>query len=203
MPETVFAWQLAGLSPRQDGERLMSAVSIQEIESVLAAFPGLASVTVVEHGTAPDDQYLIAYVTPAGTGLDVPALHSHARRFLPAERTLAAIVVLDELPVTADGTVDLAALPEPDLEGLLPYRAPATPRQEALCALFAEALGVVRCGVDNDFFKLGGRSVDATLLAARISTELGVRIAMADLFRAPTPGDLDRRVSAREAGAAK
>ena len=73
-------------------------------------------------------------------------------------------------------------------------RAPATPRQEALCELFAQVLGVARCEVDSDFFDLGGRSVEALVLAGRISAAVGVRITMADLFKAPTVADLDRRL---------
>ncbi len=79
---------------------------------------------------------------------------------------LAAFPGLADIAVVEHGA-DLAGLPVPDLTGLLPYRAPATPRQETLCELFAEVLGVARCGV---------------------------RISMADLFKAPTAGDIDRRL---------
>jgi aryl carrier-like protein len=75
-----------------------------------------------------------------------------------------------------------------------PYQAPATPRQEILCELFAQVLGVARCGTGSDFFDLGGRPVEAMVLAARINAALGVRITMADLFKAPTVADLDRRL---------
>ncbi|MGH3284678.1 MAG: phosphopantetheine-binding protein, partial [Streptosporangiaceae bacterium] len=51
-----------------------------------------------------------------------------------------------------------------------------------------------RCGVGSDFFDLGGRSVEAMMLAGRISAALGIRLTMADLFKAPTVGDLDRRL---------
>ncbi len=175
-----------------DGERLMGPVSIQGAESALAAFPGLANVTIVEQGAVPADQCLVAYVAPSGPGLDVPALHAHARRLLPGDLMPAAIVVLDEIPVTADGTIDRKVLPVPDLGGLMPYLAPGTARQETLCTLFAEVLGVARFGVDNDFFRLGGQSVEAMLLAGRISAALGVRMSMADLFKAPTVAELDR-----------
>lgn len=177
-----------------DGEPLMDSAAIGEVKSALAAFPGLADVAVVEHGAEPADQCLITYVTPAGAGMDLPGLHAYARKILPNGKMPAAIVVVDEIPVTTAGAVDLAALPAPDLDGLLPYRAPATPRQEILCGLFAEILGVARCGVDNDFFDLGGRSVEAMLLAGRISAALNVRMSMADLFKAPTVGDIDRRL---------
>src|SRR5579859_7107472 len=106
----------------------------------------------------------------------------------------AVIMAVDQIPVTAAGTADAAALPVPELSGLLPYQPPATPRQELLCELFAQVLGVARSSINNDFFDLGGRSVEAMLLAVRINADLDVRITMADLFRAPTVADLDRHL---------
>jgi Phosphopantetheine attachment site len=103
-------------------------------------------------------------------------------------------LAVDEIPVTTAGAVNAAALPVLELAGLLAYHPPVTPRQETLCEIFAEALGVARCGVSSDFFDLGGRSVEAMLLAGRISTAFGARVSMADLFRAPTAGDMDRRL---------
>jgi len=173
----------------------MAPESIGAARAALAAFPGLADVTVIEHGAGPEEQCLIGYVVPSGPGLDVSGLHAYARKSLPDGSMPAAIMVVDEIPVTAAGTVDAAALPVPELSGLLPYRAPATPRQEILCELFAEVLGVARCGTGSDFFDLGGRSLEAMVLAGRISTALGIRISMAELFRAPTVADMDRRLS--------
>ena len=173
---------------------MMTPDSTGEARAALAAFPGLADVTVVEHGAGRDDQCLIAYVVPSGPGLDVPELHAYARKSLPDGSMPAAIMVVDEIPVTAAGMVNAAALPVPELSGLLPYLAPATPRQEILCELFAQVLGAARCGTGSDFFDLGGRSVEAMVLAGRISTALGIRISMADLFRASTAADMDRRL---------
>jgi Phosphopantetheine attachment site/AMP-binding enzyme C-terminal domain len=172
----------------------MTPESIGEVKAALADFRGLADVTVIEHGVGQADQCLIAYVVPSGPGLDVPELHAYARKTLTNGSMPAAIVVVDEIPVTAAGAVNVAALPVPELSGLLPYQAPATPRQEVLCELFAQVLGVARCGTGGDFFDLGGRSVEAMVLAGRISSALGVRVSMADLFKAPTAGDLDRRL---------
>jgi hypothetical protein len=176
----------------------MEPEGIGEVRSTLAAFPGLAEVTVVEHDADQAGQCLIAYVVPSGPGLDVPELHAYARKALPNDRMPAAIVVLDEIPVTAVGTVDATALPMPKLTGLLPYQAPTTPRQEILCDLFAEVLGVTRCGMGNDFFDLGGNSIQAMLLAGRISTAFGIRTTIADLFKASTPADVGRRLSLME-----
>jgi hypothetical protein len=178
-----------------EGEPLMTPENIGEARAALAAFPGLADITVIEHGAGQDDHCLIAYVVPSGPGLDLPELHAHARKALPNGSMPAAIVVVDEIPVTAAGTVDTAALPVPELSGLLPYQPPATPRQEILCELFAEVLGAARCGTSSDFFDLGGRSVEAMVLAGRISAALSIRVSMADLFKAPTVSELDRRLS--------
>ena len=172
----------------------MESESISDVKRALADFPGLADVTVIEHGTGQDDECLIAYVVPSGPGLDVPELHAYARKTLRDGCMPAAIMVLDEIPVTAAGEVNAAALPVPELSGLVPYHAPTTPRQEILCELFAQVLGVARCGVDSDFFDLGGRSVEAMLLAGRINADLNVRISMADLFKSPTVADLDRHL---------
>ena len=177
--------------PQMDGEPLMDSESIGEVSSALAAYPGLADVTVIEHGAGQADQCLIAYVVPAGPGLDVPELHAYARKALSNGSMPAAIVVVDDIPATPAGTVNVAALPVPELSGLLPYQAPTTPRQELLCDLFAQVLGVARCGIDSDFFDLGGRSIEAMVLAGRISAALGVRVSMADLFKAPTAGEMD------------
>jgi acyl carrier protein len=177
-----------------DGEPLMDSESIGDVKKALEAFPGLADVTVIEHGTSQADECLIAYVVPAGPGLDLPELRAHARKTLHNASVPAAIMVIDEIPVTAAGAVNVAALPVPELSGLLPYHAPATPRQEVLCELFAQVLGVARCGVDSDFFDLGGRSVEAMVLAGHISAALELRLSMADLFKAPTVADLDRRL---------
>jgi hypothetical protein len=177
-----------------DGEPLMAPENISEAKKALEAFPGLADVTVIEHGAGQADECLIAYVVPAGPGLDVPELHAYARKALRGGSMPVAIMAVDEIPVTAAGTVNNVALPVPELAGLLPYQAPATPRQEVLCELFAQVLGVARCGTGSDFFDLGGRSVEAMVLAGHISAALGVRVSMADLFKAPTAGDMDRRL---------
>jgi Phosphopantetheine attachment site/AMP-binding enzyme C-terminal domain len=177
---------------RMDGERMMDCAAIKQVQAVLAAFPGLDAVTVTERDAEPVGHCLIAYVAPSG--VDLPALHEYARKHLPGRLVPAAFVVLDAIPITASGTDGPQPFPPPDLDGLMPYRAPGTARQESLCKIFAEVLRVPRLGLDDDFFSLGGRSVHAVLLAGRINSVLGVKMPMADLFDAPTVAELDRRL---------
>jgi acyl carrier protein len=67
-------------------------------------------------------------------------------------------------------------------------------RRATLCALFADVFGVPEIGPDDDFFELGGRSVEAVLLAGRISATFGVAVSIADVFNAPTVAQLDQRI---------
>jgi Phosphopantetheine attachment site/AMP-binding enzyme C-terminal domain len=170
----------------------MDPNSIKDVEAVLAAFPGVAAVAVAGQEAKPAGQCLVGYVAP--DDVDMQALHVHARKLLPGHLVPAAIVALRVLPTTADGTPDKRALPAPNLDRLAAYRAPATARQKALCEIFAEVLRLPRLGADDDFFNLGGRSVDAMLMATRVSDLLGIRMSIADLFDAPTVGELDLRL---------
>jgi nonribosomal peptide synthetase DhbF len=80
------------------------------------------------------------------------------------------------------------------------YQVPETARQEILCSLFAEVLGMPSVGVTDNFFDVGGQSVFAMVLSARISEVLSVDVSMADIFEAPTIAELDQRLDVTTEG---
>jgi hypothetical protein len=81
------------------------------------------------------------------------------------------------------------------------YQSPETARQEILCSLFAEVLGVPSVGVTDNFFDVGGQSVFAMVLSARISEVLSIDVSMADIFEAPSIAELDQRLNVTSEGA--
>ena len=129
--------------------------------------------------------------------LDVPELRAFVAARLPEYMVPAAVVVLDGLPVTVNGKLDRAALPAPGFGGVVVSREPRTAAEEIVCGLFAEVLGVERVGADDSFFDLGGDSLLAMRLIARVRAVLDTEIGIGDLFTAPAPAQI---VELAEAG---
>ncbi|MEV0677483.1 amino acid adenylation domain-containing protein [Actinosynnema sp. NPDC050436] len=143
-----------------------------EVETALRAVPGVADAVVVAAGGR-----LVGYLV----GADVPepaAVRRALGASLPDHMVPSALVVLDALPLTADGAVDRAALPAPDRA---PSREPGTAAERLLCEVFADVLGLPGVRVDDDFFELGGHSLLATGVVSR-ARKAGLRFTIADVF---------------------
>jgi len=163
-----------------------------EVEAALTALPEVAQAAVIGRG-----QRLAGYVVPApGAHPDAAGLRDALAATLPAHLVPTDLVILDRLPLTANGKLDRTALPEPAATTLTEGRAPRTPREEVLCGLFAEALGLRRVGADDGFFDLGGHSLLAATLVTRVREVLGVECDLGAVFAAPTPAALARALDA-------
>ncbi|WP_228122256.1 non-ribosomal peptide synthetase [Saccharothrix syringae] len=177
---------------RDDGQVKVRGFRIElpEVEAVLGEHPGVGQVAVVVREDRPDDKRLVAYVVPAGEEPVRPGpVREHARNRLPEYMVPSAVVVLDALPIGVNGKVDPSALPAPAAPPVL-GRGPGTAREEALCGLFAEVLGLPGVGVDDDFFALGGHSLLSTRLISRVRAELGAELTLRTLFDHPTAARL-------------
>ncbi|WP_435243134.1 amino acid adenylation domain-containing protein [Streptomyces cucumeris] len=164
-----------------------------EIEAVLTAHPEVADAAVVVREDTPGDKRLVAYAVPATAprGEDDAAtaarLREHTSRELPVHMVPSAVVLMDRLPLTSNGKLDRTALPAPGRPAAAPGgRTPRTPREEQLCGIFADVLGLDRVGVDDNFFDLGGHSLLAVDLAARVNAALGTEVSIGTLFQSPT-----------------
>ncbi|MET9830537.1 amino acid adenylation domain-containing protein [Streptomyces sp. NPDC006385] len=164
-----------------------------EVEAALAACPGVERAVVAARPGPGGGRRLVAYVVGGDLGL----VRERAARTLPAHLLPSAWARLDTVPLTAHGKVDRAALPEPGPEPARrgTGRMARPGREQRLCALFAQALGVDALGPDADFFAHGGHSLLALRLTARIHAELGTRVPPATLFEAPTPAALAARLA--------
>jgi len=127
----------------------------------------------------------------------VPQLQTYLAEKLPEYMVPSAFVVLESLPLTANGKVDRRALPafdpiKPELAG--GYVAPQTPVEEVLVKIWAEVLGVKRVGIHDNFFELGGHSLMATQLISRVRDAFKVELPLRSVFEAPTIGELSKVV---------
>ncbi|MFE7593479.1 amino acid adenylation domain-containing protein, partial [Kitasatospora sp. NPDC057512] len=182
-------------------------IELGEIEAVLAAHPAVADAAVVVREDVPGDKRLVGYaVTSVGTDAPLGSatpdeLRAHAAAELPAHMVPSAVVLLDRLPLTANGKLDRRALPAPEAPAAGAGRPPRTPREQQLCELFAEVLGVAAVGVEDDFFALGGHSLLVVRLAGRIREVLGLEVGIGALFQASTVAALDAALAAGAPGA--
>ncbi len=176
-------------------------VELGEVEAVLAGHPRVGQVAVIAREDRPGDKRLVAYVVAAGDveRPDPAELRRYAGERLPEFMVPAAVMVLESFPVTANGKLDRRALPAPEYVSAVTSRAARDPREEVLCAVFAEILGVERVGIDDSFFDLGGHSLLATRVISRIRTALGVELPLRALFEAPTVAQLTRHLSEADA----
>jgi amino acid adenylation domain-containing protein len=186
---------------REDVQVKVRGVRIEpgEVEAALRTHPRIREAAVDVHGGS-----LAAWLV-AEDADEPPAstdLRSLLRERLPEAMVPSAFVWVDALPRTASGKLDRRALPAPavDVDDGTAYVAPRTPVEETIAAVWREVLGVPRVGVHDDFFALGGNSLVALRLIARIRQAAGAEVPVAALLQGPTVEQLARAVADRQSG---
>ncbi|MFG1610410.1 amino acid adenylation domain-containing protein [Actinoplanes sp. NPDC049265] len=174
---------------RDDGQVKLRGYRIEtgEVEAVLERCPGVGRVIVRLEPDAAGEAALVAYYQGAGLGAD--RLRAAAGRILPAYMIPSVFVPVDRMPLTINGKVDreaLAALRNRPGQPAAPAGAEMTATERSVGAIWCDLLGVERVGPDTDFFDIGGQSVLAIRMAARLRAHLGRPVPMVTVFEHPT-----------------
>ena len=184
-------------------------VELGEIEAVLAGHPQVREVVVVvQNGTGtPDTKRLIAYVVKhLESGVKNPAVETHGSAFsadlrhylaeqLPAYMVPSAVVVLDQLPLTANGKVDRRALPEPEQERVMV--APQSADEEILAGIWAQVLRIGEISVEDNYFSLGGDSI-RSIQVIGLAQDRGINFTIDQMFKYPTIRSLLRQLKSNQ-----
>ncbi|SCE99974.1 Phosphopantetheine attachment site [Micromonospora viridifaciens] len=181
-------------------------IELGEIEAALARHPGVTAAVAA----APGDRHhrrLVAYLVPADPAADrdalVEAVRAEAARALPAYMVPQVVLTLDRLPLSANGKVDRAALPDP--ARLAAADAPtgaASPTALLLTRLIGEVLDQPGVGPFDNFFAVGGDSIAGIQIVSRAAAE-GIEITPADLFAHQVVAELAAVADARAAAAGR
>ncbi|MGE0218363.1 amino acid adenylation domain-containing protein, partial [Mycolicibacterium sp.] len=186
-------------------------VELGDIETALRGHPAVVQAAVIARPDPdiPGAHRLLAYVVPAddsvreGAGEGAAAqVRAHLKGLLPAYMVPAAIGLLDALPLTDNGKLDIRALPDlTPAESRAVGAPPRSATEHALCELFSDVLGTPVTGVDADFFGLGGHSLTSIRLINRIRALLGVDLSLREVFDHPTVAQLAGHLDGHTAGA--
>ena len=176
-------------------------IELGEIENRLNAHPDIrqAVVTARQTGVSVDAKQLVAYVVPAGdTRPNLNEIRDYLRQELPDYMLPTYSLWLDALPLNPAGKVDRKALPAPDASRPVmeaPYVAPRNPAETSLAEVWQTVLGIDDVGVHDNFFDLGGASIQS-LECAALAEQAGLSVTPALLFAHPTIAELAEAVGA-------
>jgi amino acid adenylation domain-containing protein len=171
-------------------------IELEQVQSALLECDEVRDALVLAIERHGEDKDLVAYVVPKRPcGLTTMALRENLKNKLPEYMIPAIWMVMEALPLKENGKVDRKALPSPDrsiMEVGEPYIAPRTSTEKLLSNIWAEVLKVERVGVHDNFFALGGHSMRAAMIVARINQKLMTSISMRSIFTLPTIAQLSK-----------
>ncbi|MGE0866397.1 MAG: amino acid adenylation domain-containing protein, partial [Vicinamibacterales bacterium] len=195
---------------RRDSQVKLRGFRIEpgEVESALRQFPGLDDALVMVHqDEATGDRRLIAYLAfqqPPARTIELE-VRNHLRPLLPGYMIPSVFMVLEKLPLNANGKVDRKALPAPARSGMgfgKTFVEPATETEKKLAGIWETTLGATGVGRHDNFFELGGHSLTASTAISRIRAELKVDVPIASFFECTTLEALGTLVTGLQASAA-
>ncbi len=171
-------------------------IELGEIEAALAAHESVRQCVVVASEKQTNDQRLVAYVVPAvAERATVQDLRAHLNTLLPDYMIPSAFVFIDAIPLSPNGKVNRSALPISDLPvARVAYVPPRNQVERVMAEIWAEVLGVQKVGVFEHFFDLGGHSLSATRLIARLRSALQIDLPLRSIFIEPTIAGMSKHI---------
>jgi amino acid adenylation domain-containing protein len=182
-------------------------IELGEIIARLRNYRGVEGAVAVIREDEPGKKRLVAYVVLAGDSAPrVPDLRNFLTKTLPEYMVPSAFIILDALPLSPNGKVDRRALPapeptRPELEEA--YVAPQSPVEQVVAKIWAEVLGVGQVGVHDNFFALGGHSLQATQVISRLQDAFELELPLRHLFESPTVAGLANKMETFDGSAQK
>nr|NCS43449.1 amino acid adenylation domain-containing protein [Microcystis aeruginosa BS11-05] len=168
-------------------------IELGEIEALLASHPQIWETVVIVRDDTTGDKRLVAYIVPQSEKtITINEIRQFLKAKLPSYMVPNAFVILDALPLTANGKIDRRALPpsESSSEPSEKYVAPRNPIEDILVNVWSEILKVEKVGINDNFFELGGHSLLATKLVAQIRDRLKIELPLRQLFNTATLAEL-------------
>lgn len=166
-------------------------IELAEIEAAISHYPAVDQCVVTTRGEGAEKQ-LIAYVVPRSSGISFDELRRFLAKTLPDYMIPSDVVLLERLPTNLNGKIDFAALPAPTRAALALERpiAPRTGTEKQIASIVAALLKIDGVGVEDNLFLLGGHSLFAAQLIARLREQFHIEIQLLSLFKSPTIANL-------------
>ncbi|MGD2093175.1 MAG: amino acid adenylation domain-containing protein, partial [Candidatus Aminicenantes bacterium] len=160
-------------------------IELGEIENQLLKHEAIREAVILAKDDERGDKYLAAYIVPGGTPL--PGLREYLLKFLPDYMVPSYFMPLDEVPLTPTGKIDRSALPSPGIGAGEKYTAPGDEVERRLADIWEEVLPLsAAIGIDGNFFQLGGHSLKAMTLLAKVHQAFNVKLALSEMFKRPS-----------------
>jgi len=174
-------------------------IELGEIESQLLKHEAVKETVVLAKEDKNGSKYLCAYLV-SNRELTVKELRERLSQQLPEYMIPSYFIQLEKIPLTPNGKIDRKALPEPDgnIVTGAEYEAPGNETEEKLVEIWQKVLGADRIGINDNFFDLGGHSLKATSMAAKIHKELNVEVPLREVFKKPTIKGLAEYINGQE-----
>jgi tyrocidine synthetase-3 len=177
-------------------------IELGEIESQLLRHPDIKeAAAAVKKGTTGAGEILLCAYIVSQRNVSTPELREHLRQELPGYMIPSYFVPMERMPLTPNGKIDIQALPEPGTGSTASrYTPPRNQIEKTLLAIWSEVLALNResTGIDDDFFELGGNSLNATVITAKIHKLLKVKIPLAQIFKTSSPRALAQYIENAE-----